>query len=80
MAGYLGTTDAFETAMGVRTAYADSNQVDYERLVDAIAHGPIVAESGVYRAPCPPTENVCAEIPCRSGPGRVLSLFRLWIT
>ena len=48
IAGYLGTDDAFDHAMGeFATTYADLTERDHAALTAAIASGRIAAESGV---------------------------------
>ena len=48
MAGYMGKRDRFEKAMvKFAEAYADQNERDYERLINAIDSGEIEAEKGV---------------------------------
>jgi uncharacterized protein (DUF2252 family) len=48
MAAYLGASHGFDSAIGeFAVRYADSNEADHARLVDAIARGQVVAESGV---------------------------------
>ncbi len=48
LAGYMGKKSHFEKAM-VKFAetYADQNEQDYERLLDAIDSGKIEAEKGI---------------------------------
>jgi uncharacterized protein (DUF2252 family) len=48
IAAYLGGGSAFERAIaGFSTAYADQNELDYQRLSDAVAAGDVIAEYGV---------------------------------
>lgn len=48
MAAYLGTTHAYESAIGeFAVRYAHTSEADHERLVEAIALGSIAAEPGV---------------------------------
>ncbi len=48
IAAYLGTGSNFEEAITrFSTAYADQNERDHQRLVDAVAAGEVIAESGV---------------------------------
>ena len=48
IAGYLGTDDAFDHAMGTfAEAYADQNEQDHAALLAAIKSGRITAEQGV---------------------------------
>jgi uncharacterized protein (DUF2252 family) len=48
IAAYLGGSDAFDRAITqFAAAYADQNERDHQSLVDAVASGRIVAESGV---------------------------------
>jgi Uncharacterized protein conserved in bacteria (DUF2252) len=48
IAAYLGRGSAFDRAI-VRfaSAYADQNELDHQRLADAVAAGEVIAESGV---------------------------------
>ena len=48
IAAYLGGSDVFDRAIAeFATAYADQNERDHKLLVDAVASGRIVAESGL---------------------------------
>ena len=48
IAAYLGKGAAFDKAIAVFSAdYADQNELDHQRLVDAVASGEVVALSGV---------------------------------
>jgi uncharacterized protein (DUF2252 family) len=48
IAAYLGGGPAFERAIArFSTAYADQNELDYQRLADAVAAGDVSAEYGV---------------------------------
>jgi hypothetical protein len=48
IAGYLGESDNFENAIAdFAEAYADQNEIDYERLISAIDAGKIKVEKGV---------------------------------
>lgn len=48
IAGYLGSGSAFERAIAsFSSAYADQNELDHQRLVDAVASGEVVAEVGI---------------------------------
>jgi hypothetical protein len=48
LAGYLGNSTVFDRAIAdFAVAYADQNEVDHRVLVDAIADGRVVAESGI---------------------------------
>jgi uncharacterized protein (DUF2252 family) len=48
VAAYLGRGSKFDEAIACfSTAYADQNERDHQRLLDAVAAGEIVAESGV---------------------------------
>jgi hypothetical protein len=48
LAAYLGSSDAFDRAiLEFSHAYADQNERDYGQLVDAVASGRIVAETGL---------------------------------
>jgi len=48
LASYLGRGDAVPRAMArFATAYADQNELDHEKLVEAVRSGRIVAEEGV---------------------------------
>jgi uncharacterized protein (DUF2252 family) len=48
IAAYLGGGSAFERAIArFSTAYADQNELDYQRLADAVATGDVIAERGV---------------------------------
>jgi hypothetical protein len=48
LAGYLGNSTVFDRAIAdFAVAYADQNEVDHRALVDAIADGRVVAESGI---------------------------------
>jgi hypothetical protein len=48
IAGYLGTGKKFDRAIARFSAgYADQNELDHQRLVDAVARGEIVAHPGV---------------------------------
>jgi uncharacterized protein (DUF2252 family) len=48
IAAYLGGGSAFERAVArFSAAYADQNELDYQRLADAVAEGNVSAEHGV---------------------------------
>jgi uncharacterized protein (DUF2252 family) len=48
IAAYLGGGPAFERAIArFSTAYADQNELDYQRLADAVAADDVIAEHGV---------------------------------
>jgi uncharacterized protein (DUF2252 family) len=48
IATYLGGGPAFERAIArFSTAYADQNELDYQRLADAVAEGDVIAEHGI---------------------------------
>ena len=48
IAAYLGAGTKFDRAIAdFSTAYADQNELDYQRLADAVAAGEVVAEVGV---------------------------------
>ena len=48
IAAYLGAGSKFDSAIArFATAYADQNELDHQRLADAVATGEVVAESGV---------------------------------
>jgi len=48
IAAYLGVGDAFDQAITrFSAAYADQNELDHQRLTDAVAQGEIVALTGV---------------------------------
>jgi hypothetical protein len=48
IAAYLGKSDAFDRAIAdFSTAYADQNERDYQALVDAVASGRLVAQTGI---------------------------------
>jgi uncharacterized protein (DUF2252 family) len=48
IAGYLGTGTKFDRAIArFSTAYADQNELDHQRLIDAIVRGEIVANEGI---------------------------------
>jgi uncharacterized protein (DUF2252 family) len=48
ISGYLGSSDCFDQAIAeFAVAYADQNEQDYQRLVDAVASGRIRAMTGV---------------------------------
>ncbi len=48
IAAYLGAGSTFDKAIArFATAYADQNELDHQRLADAVAAGEILAESGV---------------------------------
>ena len=48
LASYLGKSDVFDRAIAAfATRYADQNELDHQALVDAVASGRIVAETGV---------------------------------
>ena len=48
IAAYIGKGDAFDTAITkFARVYADQNEADYERLVDAVKKGRIKAETGL---------------------------------
>jgi len=48
IAGYLGSGDSFDRAVaGFAAAYADQNELDYQRLLKAIKTGEVKAETGV---------------------------------
>ena len=48
IAAYLGTGSVFDRAIArFATAYADQNELDHQRLADAVAAGEVIAESGV---------------------------------
>jgi uncharacterized protein (DUF2252 family) len=48
IAAYLGNGSAFDQAIArFSTAYADQNELDYQRLVDAVAAGDVITEAGV---------------------------------
>jgi hypothetical protein len=48
IAGYLGKKDTFDEAVAdFAERYADQNERDYERLIDAIDAGRIEAQKGI---------------------------------
>jgi uncharacterized protein (DUF2252 family) len=48
IAAYLGAGSAFEKAIArFSVAYADQNELDYQRLAEAVAAGEVLAESGI---------------------------------
>ena len=48
IAGYLGTADTFDRAIGeFAISYADQNELDYRRLVDAVSSGRLEALVGL---------------------------------
>jgi hypothetical protein len=48
IAAYLGRGRRFDRAIAsFSSAYADQNELDHRRLVDAVAAGEVVAELGV---------------------------------
>jgi uncharacterized protein (DUF2252 family) len=48
IAAYLGAGNKFDRAIAdFSTAYADQNELDYQRLADAVAAGEVAAEAGV---------------------------------
>jgi hypothetical protein len=48
IAGYLGKSDAFDTAIGkFATAYADQTERDFETFENAVKSGRLAAERGV---------------------------------
>jgi uncharacterized protein (DUF2252 family) len=48
IAAYLGRGSTFDQAIGrFSAAYADQNELDHQRLADAVAAGEVIAESGV---------------------------------
>jgi uncharacterized protein (DUF2252 family) len=48
IAGYLGKKDTFDEAVAdFAEAYADQNELDYERLLQAIDEGRVEAEKGI---------------------------------
>ena len=48
IAAYLGAGTAFDQAIArFSSSYADQNELDYQRLADAVAAGEVAAESGV---------------------------------
>ncbi|HXP19394.1 MAG TPA: DUF2252 domain-containing protein [Streptosporangiaceae bacterium] len=48
ISGYLGTGDTFDQAIAeFAVAYADQNERDHQRLVDAVASGRVLATTGV---------------------------------
>jgi uncharacterized protein (DUF2252 family) len=48
IAAYLGAGSVFDQGMArFSTAYADQNELDHQRLADAVATGEVAAESGV---------------------------------
>jgi uncharacterized protein (DUF2252 family) len=48
IAGYLGTADTFDRAIGeFASSYADQNELDYRRLVDAVSAGRLEAIVGL---------------------------------
>ena len=48
IAAYLGGGPAFERAIArFSTAYADQNELDHQRLADAVAQGDVIAEHGI---------------------------------
>ena len=48
IAAYLGTGSKFDRAIArFSSAYADQNELDHQRLADAVAAGEVAAESGV---------------------------------
>jgi hypothetical protein len=48
IAAYLGSGPTFERAIGAfARAYADQNEDDHQKLVEAISAGRIVAETGL---------------------------------
>jgi uncharacterized protein (DUF2252 family) len=51
IAAYLGTADTFDRAVAeFASAYADTNERDHQRLVQAVAEGQIPAEEGALRS------------------------------
>jgi hypothetical protein len=48
IAGYLGDADTFDRAIGeFAISYADQNELDYRRLVDAVSSGRLEAIVGL---------------------------------
>ena len=48
IAAYLGTGSNFDRAIArFSAAYADQNELDYQRLADAVSAGEVAVESGV---------------------------------
>ena len=48
ISAYLGTSDSFDNAMALfAEAYADQNELDYAALVEAVASGRVVAQTGL---------------------------------
>jgi Uncharacterized protein conserved in bacteria (DUF2252) len=48
IAGYLGAGSKFEEAITrFSAAYADQNELDHQRLADAVTAGDVVAELGI---------------------------------
>jgi hypothetical protein len=48
IAAYLGDGSAFDRAIArFSTVYADQNELDHQRLTDAVAAGEVTTESGV---------------------------------
>ena len=48
MAGYLGVEEVFEQAIAeFASSYADTNERDHARLLQAIADGEVTAISGI---------------------------------
>ena len=48
IAAYLGTSTSFDDAMAAfAEAYADQNELDYASLVEAVASGRVIAETGL---------------------------------
>ena len=48
IAAYLGAGSNFDEAIArFASAYADQNELDYQRLADAVAAGEVAAEHGV---------------------------------
>jgi hypothetical protein len=48
IAAYLGPGPSFDRALArFATAYADQNELDYQRLVEAVATGEICATTGI---------------------------------
>lgn len=48
LAAYLGAGSAFDKAIArFSVAYADQNELDYQRLAEAVAAGEVTAQVGV---------------------------------
>jgi hypothetical protein len=48
IAAYLGNSDKFDRAIArFASAYADQNELDYERLAEAVAAGDVTAAHGI---------------------------------